>query len=72
MKILLINPNTTESMTRKAEIAAQKVARPDTQIIATNSKMGPSSIEGFYDVACCLPGLLKETSRFSAIDAVIV
>ncbi len=72
MKILLINPNTTESMTRKAEIAAQKVARPDTQIIATNSKMGPSSIEGFYDVACCLPGLLKEASRFSAIDAVIV
>lgn len=72
MKILLINPNTTESMTRKAELAAKKVCRSDTQIIATNSKVGPSSIEGFYDVACCLPGLLKEASRFSSIDAVVV
>lgn len=72
MKLLLINPNTTQSMTRKAEIAARKVARPDTEIIATNSRSGPYSIEGFYDVATCLPGLLEEARQHRDVDAVVI
>lgn len=72
MKLLLINPNTTASMTRKAEVAARRVARPDTQVIATTSKSGPSSIEGFYDVAVCVPGLLEEAAQHRDVDAVII
>ena len=72
MKLLLINPNTTVSMTRKAEAAARRVAGPDTQIVATNSHSGPASIEGFYDVAVCLPGLLEEAARHKDVDAVII
>lgn len=72
MKLLIINPNTTASMTRKAEVAAQRVARPDTTIIATNSKSGPPSIEGFYDVAMCLPGLLHEAKQHPDADAIII
>ena len=34
MKVLVINPNTTQSMTKKIAVAAQAVARPDTEIIA--------------------------------------
>ena len=38
MKILVINPNTTTSMTDKIATAARDIARPDTEIIAANSK----------------------------------
>ncbi len=72
MKLLLINPNTTRSMTRKAEVAARRVARPDTEIIATNSREGPYSIEGYYDVAACLPGLLQEARLHRDVDAVVI
>ncbi len=72
MKLLLINPNTTVSMTQKAEVAARNVARPDTRLIATTSKSGPHSIEGFYDVAVCVPGLLDEARQHRDVDAVIV
>lgn len=72
MKLLLINPNTTVSMTRKIEAAARRVARPDTRIIATNSRSGPASIEGFYDVAVCVQGLLEEAERHRDVDAAII
>jgi len=72
MRLLIVNPNTTASMTEKAAIAARAVARPGTEIIATNPKDGPASIQGFHDVAMCLPGLLAEVSRFDDIDAVII
>jgi allantoin racemase len=72
MKILVINPNTTASMTAKIDRAAQAVARPDTQIIAANSLDGPASIQGFLDVATCVPGLLAEVSRHKDVDAIVV
>jgi allantoin racemase len=72
MKILVVNPNTTASMTRKIGIAARAVARPDTEIIATNSQNGPASIQGYLDVATCIPGLLAEVSRHPDVDAIVI
>jgi allantoin racemase len=72
MKILVINPNTTASMTTKIASAARDVARPDTEIVATESKNGPASIEGFYDVAMCQIGLLEEAANHTDVDAVVV
>ncbi len=72
MKILVINPNTTASMTDKIDRAAQAVARPDTQIVAANSQNGPTSIQGFLDVATCVPGLLAEVARHPDVDAIVV
>lgn len=72
MKILVINPNTTASMTAKIAIAARAVARPDTQIVAANSQNGPASIQGFLDVATCVPGLLEEVARHPDVDAIVV
>ena len=74
MKILVINPNTTVSMTNKIATVARAVARPDTEIIAASSHDGPASIQGFLDVATCVPGLLKEvrstrTSMQSSLHA---
>ena len=72
MKILVINPNTTASMTEKIGIAARAVARPDTEIMATDSQDGPASIEGYYDVAMCLPGLLAEVQKHKDADAIVI
>ncbi|WP_029349891.1 aspartate/glutamate racemase family protein [Bosea sp. 117] len=63
MRIHLVNPNTTASMTEKIAAAARAVARPGTQIVPATSAMGPASIEGYYDDALALPGLL------AAVDA---
>lgn len=60
MKIKVINPNTTASMTQKIGIAARKVAAPGTEIIACNPAMGPVSIECHYDEALSVVGLLAE------------
>jgi allantoin racemase len=60
MKIKVINPNTTGSMTEKIGTAARAVAAPGTQIFACNPAMGPASIEGHYDEAVSVLGLLQE------------
>jgi len=60
MIIKLINPNTTVSMTEKMTFCARRVVNADTQIIGVSPAMGPSSIEGYYDEAMAVPGLLQE------------
>lgn len=63
MRILVINPNTTRSMTEKIGDAARAVAAPGTEIVAVNPADGPASIEGYYDEAFSLPGLLAEMTK---------
>jgi len=45
MRIKVINPNTTESMTRTIGDAAARAASPGTKIVAVSPSMGPVSIE---------------------------
>lgn len=59
-RIAVINPNTTTSMTATIAHAARLVAGPQTEIVPVTSSMGPASIEGYYDEAFALPGLLRE------------
>lgn len=59
-RILVVNPNTTATMTTTIADAARLVAAPTTQIVPATSTMGPASIEGYYDEAFALPGLLRE------------
>lgn len=63
MRILVVNPNTTASMTEMIARAARGAAGPGTEIVAATSKMGPASIEGFYDEALSVPGLLAEIAE---------
>jgi allantoin racemase len=72
MKLRIINPNTTASMTRKIEAAARGVAHPETEIVAVNPEFGPASIEGYYDEAFSLPGLLDEIAKGADGDAFII
>jgi allantoin racemase len=66
MEILVVNPNTTASMTAAIGRAAQRVAAPGTRIVAVNPESGPESIEGYYDEALSIPGLLAEIARGEA------
>jgi allantoin racemase len=59
MRILIVNPNTTATMTDKIAASARDVAAQGTIIDAVTSAMGPESIEGYYDEALALPGLLQ-------------
>jgi len=73
-RILVVNPNTTASMTDTIAAAARGVAAASTEIIPVTSSMGPISIEGYYDEAFALPGLLKaiaQAERDGAQAAVI-
>lgn len=73
MRILIVNPNTTSSMTEKAATAARLVAASGTEIIAATSRMGPVSIEGHYDGALAIPGLLTELKeRAGTYDAAVI
>jgi allantoin racemase len=58
MRLHIVNPNTTAAMTAKIAAAARAVALPDTVIDARQPSMGPVSIEGFYDEAFAVPGML--------------
>jgi allantoin racemase len=58
MIIHVVNPNTTESFTRKIEAAAIAAALASTKIFATQPDMGPVSIEGYYDEVFAMPGML--------------
>ncbi|MCD7110704.1 aspartate/glutamate racemase family protein [Rhizobium sp. DKSPLA3] len=69
MRILVVNPNTTVSMTEKAAEAARLVAATGTEIIAATAAMGPASIEGHYDGALALPGLLDAIRAGEAAGA---
>lgn len=66
MEILVVNPNTTVSMTEKIGAAARAAAGPDTRITAVSPATGPESIEGYYDEALAVPGLLVEIARGEA------
>ena len=72
MRLLVINPNTTASMTEKIGIAAKGAASPGTEIMAMNPASGPVSIEGYYDEALSVPGLLHLIQTAPGFDAVII
>lgn len=71
-KICIINPNTTKAMTQKIDLTAKNFASKDTEIISVEPKVGPDSIEGFYDEAFCIPGLVEEIKKQNDADAYII
>jgi len=69
MLLNVVNPNTTAAMTKVIARAAESVARPGTTIRAVESTFGPASIEGAYDDAFAVPGLLERIAEGEAEGA---
>ncbi len=72
MRIRIVNPNTTVAMTAKIAVAARAVAAPGTVIDAATSQSGPASIEGYFDGALSVPGLLAEIQVGEGADAHVI
>ena len=66
MRLNIVNGNTTAAMTKTIAAAAAKAARPDTVIRAVESAFGPASIEGAYDDAFAVPGILTRIAEGDA------
>lgn len=65
MKILVINPNTSDPMTDAIAQAARDVAAPGTEIVAVHPSFGPQSIEGHHEEAWTAAGV-AEQARLAA------
>mgnify|MGYP002513356727 CR=1 FL=1 len=74
MKIKIINPNTTLSMTKSVEEMAKRYADEGTEIIAVSPKTGPDSVETYVDEYLAIPGVLQEIIKGEAegCDAYII
>jgi len=72
MRLLVINPNTTASMTQKIGHAATLAASAGTEVVARNPTTGPASIQGVEDGEAALPGLFEEIDRADGFDAIII
>lgn len=59
-------------MTQKIGAAAQQVAAPGTEIVPVNPDNGPVSIEGYYDEALSLSGLVSVVGQHLDADAIIL
>ena len=74
MRIFVINPNTSGSMTHHIRRELEKIKRPDTELTVVNPEHGPVSIESAYDEALAGPPTLKEVHRANkeGYDAIIL
>jgi allantoin racemase len=64
MRILIVNPNTTVSMTDAIRQSAERYASPGTEIFATQATLGPESIEGYFE------GYLSAVGVFDCLQKV--
>ena len=72
-ELLLINPNTTHSMTDKMASAARAVVPQDTKIHTMTAGFGAPSIEGYYDEVFAIPPMLEVIrSHNKTVDGVII
>lgn len=72
MRIKLINPNTSAAMTEAMARAAREVASPGTRIDAATTLSGPASIEGHYDEAISVLGLIDQMRADPDADAYVI
>ena len=69
MRSVIVNPNTSTAMTAAIAAAARQAASATTEIVAVQPSSGPSSIEGVYDGAIAVPGVIEEILRAEASGA---
>jgi len=74
MKLLLINPNTSQPMTEGIAAAAREVAAADTVIVARCPSFGPLSIEGHFDDTFGAAGVAEQAmlAAGEGFDATVI
>jgi allantoin racemase len=73
MKLLLINPNTTQAMTDMALVVARAVAGPGTELLAVSGSFGPAVIGSRAECALAQHSVLQLAAEHaSGCDAVVL
>lgn len=74
MRIMVINPNSSVSITAHIREVLYRVKRPDTELTVVGVKEAPSAIESDTDVAYAVPGVLRlvQQANTEGYDAVII
>jgi allantoin racemase len=74
MKIMVINPNTSVSMTEHLRRELEQIKRPETALTVTCAAAGPVTIESAYEEALAVPPTLELVRRANreGFDAVIL
>jgi allantoin racemase len=74
MKIMVINPNTTVSMTDHIRRELLPLKGLDTELVVVNPEHGPVSIESEYDEARAIPPTLDlvRQAELDGYDAVVI
>jgi allantoin racemase len=74
MKIMVINPNTSTSMTDHMRRELVEIKRESTELTVTCPDKGPISIESAYDEALAIPPTLElvKQANQEGYDAVIL
>ncbi len=72
MRILVVNVNTTATMTDRIVATAGSAAAPGTEIIGLTPRFGPASCEGNFDSYLAAVGVMDAVSNYDgAFDAVV-
>jgi allantoin racemase len=72
MRILVVNVNTTQSMTDTIAETARSAAGPDTEIVALTPLFGAESVEGNYESYLAAVAVMETVRRYpEPFDAVI-
>ncbi len=72
MRILVVNVNTTESMTETIAATARSVASPGTEIVGLTPRFGPVSAEGSYESYLAAVAVMEAVRAYpEPYDAVI-
>ena len=72
IRLTVVNPNTTATMTALIEAQARRVAGPGTRVTGRTPTMGPASIESHYDEALSVPGVLEIIRQDRQADAFVL
>jgi allantoin racemase len=74
MRIMVINPNTSESMTGHIRRELERVKGDETELAVINPVHGPVSIESAYDEAFAIPPTLElvKQAEKAGYDAVVL
>ncbi|MFP5283205.1 MAG: aspartate/glutamate racemase family protein [Actinomycetes bacterium] len=72
MKLLVVNVNTTASMTETIAASARSVAAPGTEIIGLTPAVGAESVEGNFESYLAAVAVMDAVARYEgSFDAVI-
>jgi len=74
MRILVINPNSSEEMTRSIREVLERIKREDTEVEVARTEGAPAAIQSATDAALAVPHVLERVREANAdgVDAVVL